>query len=225
MVGVVACAGVRERHLDVAAFRSHEPHVHVLEVAAAAFSVRVRVVAVRLDVVLGDRLAGLVGGEDLGAVGHGDLGRGVGAVVHAHVDRVTLARGQVGELLGDLHVTGQAQHGVVGAFDLGLAGAGDGPVVLEGVLAAVEAASTTCMPSLHLTEICFSEPLVTTYGVSASAVSEILPPETATVFSLVLPWSVSWYTLTEARFCQSFGRVHSVVPPGYSSGTASHRRT
>ena len=74
-------------------------------------------------------------------------------------------------------------------------------------------ASTTCMPSLHLTEICFSEPLVTTYGVSASAVSEILPPETATVFSLVLPWSVSWYTLTEARFCQSFGRVHSVVPP------------
>ena len=139
MVGVVACAGVRERHLDVAAFRSHEPHVHVLEVAAAAFSVRVRVVAVRLDVVLGDRLAGLVGGEDLGAVGHGDLGRGVGAVVHAHVDRVTLARGQVGELLGDLHVTGQAQHGVVGAFDLGLAGAGDGPVVLEGVLAAVEA--------------------------------------------------------------------------------------
>ena len=139
MVGVVACAGVRERHLDVAAFRSHEPHVHVLEVAAAAFSVRVRVVAVRLDVVLGDRLAGLVGGEDLGAVGHGDLGRGVGAVVHAHVDRVTLARGQVGELLGDLHVTGQAQHGVVGAFDFGLAGAGDGPVVLEGVLAAVEA--------------------------------------------------------------------------------------
>ena len=48
-------------------------------------------------------------------------------------------------------------------------------------------ASTTCMPSLQLTWICLASPLYTTYGVSASAVSVTLPPETATVCSLVLP--------------------------------------
>ena len=104
-----------------------------------------------------------------------------------NIQRVLLASLEIGQTLGDIDLAGQAQHGVVVAFNFGLAGSGDGPVVGEGVGAAVEAGVYTCMPSLQLTWICLASPLYTTYGVSASAVSVTLPPETATVCSLVLP--------------------------------------